>query len=139
MTERVFFDTNVIGYADDADSGPKRRRAEGLLRSHISARTAVVSTQVLQEYFVIATKKLGVDRQVARRKVELLAQLDVVVVRPEIILAAIDLQVARSLSFWDALVVRSAAAAGCARLLSEDMNDGEVIDGVRIENPFTQR
>lgn len=58
------------------------------------------------------------------------------IIRPELILGAIDLCRLHELSFWDALVVRSASAAGCGRLLSEDMQDGQTIDGVRIENPF---
>jgi hypothetical protein len=85
---------------------------------------------------VVATRKLGVPAEVARRKVDALSRLDVVVIRPELVLAAIDLHRLHSISFWDALVVRSAVAAGCARVMSEDLQDGQVIDGVRIENPF---
>jgi predicted nucleic acid-binding protein len=95
-----------------------------------------VSTQVLQEFFVTATRKLGMAAEIARQRVETLAQLDNVLVRPELVLAAIDLHRLRSISFWNALVVQAAVAAGCARLLTEDLNAGEVINGVRIENPF---
>src|SRR5262249_7126427 len=102
----------------------------------MTTRYGVLSTQVLQEYFVVATKKLGVEAEYARRKVELLSSLDVV--RPDVtdVLAAIDLTRLRSISFWDALIVRAAENAGCAVLLSEDLQDGEVISGVRIKNPF---
>ena len=136
MNDRVFVDTNVLVYADDLDAGDKRGVAQTLLQELIAESRAVVSTQVIQEFFVAATRKLGVPADIARRKVELLLRLDVVLVRPELILSAIDLSRLRSLSFWDALVVRSAASAGCGRLVTEDLNHGQVIDGVRIENPF---
>jgi predicted nucleic acid-binding protein len=136
VSERVFIDTNVIVYADDADAGAKQRIAQKVLRRHIVASSAVVSTQILQEFFVIATRKLGVPAEHARRKVELLAQLETVIVRPELVLAAIDLHRLHAISFWDALVVRCAAVSGCTRVLTEDLSHGQVIDGVKVENPF---
>jgi len=136
VTERTFIDTNVLVYADDASAGAKRERALAVLAALVGASQAVVSTQVLQEYFVVATRKLGVPPEVARRKVEVLSRLDVVIVRPELVIAAIDLHRLHSISFWDALIVRAAAAASCARVLSEDLQHDQVIDGVRITNPF---
>lgn len=136
MNDRVFVDTNVFVYADDRAAKTKRVRARTVLAEVIRTRRAVVSTQVMQEYFAAAIKKLGLSPERARIRVERLNRLDVVVIRPELILGAIDLCRLHALSFWDALVVRSASAAGCGRLLSEDMQDGQTIDGVRIENPF---
>lgn len=136
MNERVFLDTNVVVYADDKSAGRKRDRSLALIADLVRASRAVLSTQVLQEYFVVATGKLGVPAEIARRKVEALSRLDVVIVRPEIVLAAIDLHRLHKISFCDALVVRCAAAGGCTRLLSEDLQDGQVLEGVRIENPF---
>ena len=134
--DRSFFDTNILIYADDADAGPKRNLALDLLNNHIRAGTAVLSTQILQEYYSVATRKLGISHEVARRKVELLGRLDLVQVDLDLILAAIDIQRLHSLSFWDALVVRSAVVSGCTVLLSEDLQDGRLIDGLRILNPF---
>ena len=136
MADRVFIDTNVLVYADDLDAGDKRTRAQAVLAELIGESRAVISTQVIQEFFVTSTRKLGVPAEIARKKVELLMRLDVVLVRPELIIAAIDLHRLHGLSFWDALILRAAAAPGCARLLSEDLNHGQVVDGVRIENPF---
>jgi predicted nucleic acid-binding protein len=85
---------------------------------------------------VIATRKLGVKPELARRKVEALAELEVVLIRPDLIVGAIDLHRLHSLSFWDALIVRSASAAGCRRIFSEDLSHGQTLDGVEIENPF---
>jgi predicted nucleic acid-binding protein len=136
MTDRVFVDTNIFVYADDRAARTKRVRARTVLSELVRTRRAVVSTQVMQEYFAAAMKKLGLSPERARLRVERLNRLDVVLIRPELILGAIDLCRLHELSFWDALVVRSASAAGCGRLLTEDMQDGQTIDGVRIENPF---
>lgn len=133
---RRFLDTNVVVYADDHDAGAKRTRARELLADALASGEGVISTQVLQEFFVTVTRKLNVDPAIARRKVEILAEMDVVLIDRELILGAIDLHRLHSLSLWDALVVRAAAVAGCGVLLSEDLQDGQVIDGVRIEDPF---
>jgi len=92
--------------------------------------------QVLQEYFVTVTRKLRVDAAIARRKVELLAEFDVVAPEVGDILAAIDLHRLHGFSFWDALVVCAARQSGCTVLFSEDMQDRREIDGLRIVNPF---
>ena len=136
MTARVFVDTNVFVYAYDRKERIKRARARSILAPLLRDRSAVVSTQVLQEFFVAATRKLKLPAEQARRYVEKLAGLDVVVIRPDLVLGAIDLHRLHSVSFWDALVIRAASAAGCSRVLSEDLNDGQIIDGVRVENPF---
>jgi predicted nucleic acid-binding protein len=136
VSGRFFLDTNILIYADDLDAGSKRDVAREVLREAFVSGNGVLSTQVLQEFFVIATRKLGVDAEIARRKVELAAKLDVVRIDAEEVLAAIDLHRLHSFSFWDALIVRCAATAGCARLLTEDLQDGRVIAGVQIENPF---
>ncbi len=96
----------------------------------------MLSTQVLQEYFVAATKKLSVDPAVARRKVELFARLDLVRIDLDTILSAIDLTRLHRVSFWDALIVRAALSSGCKVLFSEDMQSGRSIDGLQVLNPF---
>ena len=136
MSVRSFFDTNVLIYADDKAAPAKQRQSLNLLAEHRRAKSGVVSSQVLQEYFVTVTKKLHVDAAIARRKVELLAELDVATLGVPDILAAVDLHRLHSFSFWEALILRAAKQAGCSVLLSEDMQDGREIDGVRIVNPF---
>ena len=136
MTTRTFFDTNILIYTDDKSAPAKRKTAINLVATHREAVTGVVSLQVLQEYFVAATRKLRVDPQIARRKVELLSEFDVAAPEVADILAAIDLHRLHGLSFWDALIVRSAKQSGCGVILSEDMQHGRQIDGMRIVNPF---
>lgn len=137
MSVRSFFDTNVLVYTDDkAAPAAKQRRALELFAEHRRAGTGVVSLQVLQEYFVTVTRKLKVDAALARRKIELIAEFDVASPELSDVLAAIDMHRLHAISFWDALIVRSAKQAGCSVLFSEDMQPGREIDGVRIVNPF---
>jgi predicted nucleic acid-binding protein len=136
MPARSFFDTNVLICADDKAAPAKQGRALALVAEHRRAGTGVVSMQVLQEYFVTVTRKLRVDAAIARRKVELLAEFDVVAPEVGDILAAIDLHRLHGFSFWDALVVCAARQSGCTVLFSEDMQDRREIDGLRIVNPF---
>ena len=136
MSARSFFDTNVLVYTDDASALVKQRRAVELVSEHRRGGTGVVSLQVLQEYFVTVTRKLGVDARVARRKVELLAEFDVATPGVPDILAAIDLHRLHSFSFWDALILRAAQQAGCSVVFSENMQHTRDIDGLRVLNPF---
>ncbi len=136
MSVRSFFDTNVLLYADDKAAPAKQRRALELVAEHRRARTGVVSLQVLQEYFVAVTRKLGVDPRVARRKVELLAEFDVARVEVADVLAAIDLHRLHGFSLWDALIVRAAKQAGCRVILTEDLQHLRELDGIQIVNPF---
>ena len=136
MSARSFLDTNVLVYTDDHDSPGKQARALEIVRTGRLERTGVVSTQVLQEYFVAATRKAQVPPPIARRKVELFARLHLVQVELRDILAAIDLHRLHGLSFWDALVVRSAQQAGCTLLLTEDLEHGRSFDGLQVSNPF---
>ncbi len=136
MNGLAFFDTNVLVYADDASSREKQKRAIALFAQHLRGGTAVVSLQVLQEYFVAATRKLGIAAEVAQRKVEILARARVVRLEPADVIAAIELHRLTRVSFWGALIVHAARAAGAHVLFSEDLQPGAVLGGVRIVNPF---
>ena len=136
MKGRVFLDTNILIYADDADAGAKRDRAQQIIEAALNNGNGVLSTQVLQEYFVVATKKLGLPAEVAQQKVEILATLNVIVVEVEHVVEAIKLHRLYRLSFWDCLILHCAKAAGCPRLLSEDLQDGRSIEWGTTENPF---
>ncbi|MGC9969163.1 MAG: PIN domain-containing protein [Bryobacteraceae bacterium] len=136
MSGLAFFDTNVLVYADDASSPEKQNRAIALLAEHLRRGTAVVSLQVLQEYFVAATRKLGVAPEMAQRKVEILARARVVRLEPGDVIAAIDLHRLTRISFWDASIVHAARSAGVQALYSEDLQPGAVLGGVRVVNPF---
>jgi len=136
MSVRSFFDTNIVVYADDDDAPAKQRRARDLVYEHWRKGSGVVSLQVLQEYFVTVTRKLKLDARKARRKVELLSELDVVAPEVADILAAVDLHRLHGFSFWDALILRAAEQSGCRVLFSEDFQPSREVDGVQIVNPF---
>jgi predicted nucleic acid-binding protein len=136
MSVRSFFDTNILVCADDKAAPAKQRRSIDLIAEHRRARSGVVSLQILQEYFVTVTRKLHVESSIARRKVELLAEFHVAVPDVSDILAAVDLHRLHNLSFWDALVIRSAKQSGCTVLFSEDMQHTRAIDGLQVINPF---
>ncbi|CAN5902457.1 hypothetical protein BH11MYX2_BH11MYX2_40510 [soil metagenome] len=136
MSERTFFDTNIFVYADDLNEGPKCFRAQTLIEQYARTKTLVLSTQVMQEYFNAATRKMKVPAEFARWRVESMSRYDVVLNDAAIILGAIDLHRLNRISIWDALLIKAASSANCAVLLSEDLNHGQTIDGVRIENPF---
>ena len=135
MKERSFLDTNVLVYSDDADPA-KQATSLSLPRAGWETGNGVLSTQVLQEYFAAVTRKLGVDAAIARRKVELFGRLELLSIRHDDILRAIDLHRLHGFSIWDALIVTMALKAKCRVLYSEDMQDGRVTDGLRIANPF---
>jgi predicted nucleic acid-binding protein len=136
MNGLAFFDANVLVYADDAASPEKQNRAVALFGEHLRLGTAVVSLQVLQEYFAAATRKLGVAPEVAQRKVEILARAQVVRFEPADVIAAIELHRLTRVSFWDALIVHAARSAGVQVLYSEDFQSEAVTGGVRVVDPF---
>jgi predicted nucleic acid-binding protein len=102
VAERRFFDTNVLVYAHGADEPQKKKTARKLLATHLGDQTAVFSTQVLEEYFVAATR-LGLLAELVQQHVATYAQANVVQVTTELILAAIDLHRLHKLSFWEAV------------------------------------
>jgi predicted nucleic acid-binding protein len=133
---RTFLDTNILLYCEDSAHVAKQRRALELVLEHRAQRTGVVSLQVLQEYFVNATRKLGLDPGLVRQKVEAYSRFEVVEPGTADVLAAIDFHRIHRISYWDALVLHCARKSGCRVVLTEDLQHGQEIDGVRIVNPF---
>jgi predicted nucleic acid-binding protein len=139
MKGLAFFDTNILIYADDAPSPEKQSRAIRLITEDQRRGTAVISLQVMQEYFAAVTRKLGVDSELAQRKVQLLAAGRVVRLIEGDVIAAIELHRLTRVSFWDALIIHAARLAGAVVLYSEDLQHGAVLGGVPIVNPFRER
>jgi predicted nucleic acid-binding protein len=133
---RTFLDTNILVYSDDPRDPAKRATAINLVQDHLRSQTGTVSLQVLQEYFVSATGKLKLSSELARQRVEVFAKFHVGEPNISDILAAIDIHRLHGLSFWDALVLRMAKQTGCRILLTEDLQHGQQLDGVKIVNPF---
>lgn len=135
---RSFFDTNVLLYMYDDDVPQKKATAMETFEREVEADRAVLSTQVLQEFYVNATRKLGIplSSERAEERVRDFSRLPLVKVNAPLILSAIKRSRRMSFSFWDALIVESALSAGTDRLLTEDLQHGQEIGGLRVENPF---
>lgn len=138
MNGLAFFDTNVLVYADDASSPEKQACAIRVFTDQQRHGLAVISLQVMQEYFVAVTRKLGVDPELAQRKVELLGRGPVVRFAEGDVIAAIELHRLARISFWDAMIVHAARVAGAAVLYSEDLQHGAAVGGVPVINPFIE-
>lgn len=137
-SDRTFVDTNVLIYAHDIDAGRKHDVAKAVLRDLWAERAGVLSTQVLQEFYVNATRKLKkpLARQEARSVVETYAAWCVDSITPADVAAAFQIEDRARIGFWDALIVAVAVRSGARRLLSEDLNAGQSIAGLTIHNPF---
>lgn len=135
---RAFLDTNVLVYLFDADNPTRRDQATTLLARQQEDLDLVLSTQVLQEFYVAATRKLArpLPQETAERAVRDLAALCTVTVDTDLVLQAIGLTRAGGFSFWDALIVQAAQRAGAEVLFTEDMQAGRRIDNLVIRNPF---
>jgi predicted nucleic acid-binding protein len=136
MNGREFLDTNILLYAFDSKAPVKRPRAQDLLSRLTASEAAFISIQVLQEFFANATKKMGLSPGEAKRLVDDFSQFPTHSPSPADVLAAIELHLTHRISFWDALIVRSAQQMGCATLWSEDLSHGQRFGAVTIRNPF---
>ena len=139
MSDRSLADTNVLVYAHDVEAGERHEVAAGLVAAFWESGSDATSTQVLQEFYVNATRKIPkpVPRAVARQIVRTYAVWQTEIVGPAEIERASELEEQHQMSFWDALIVAAAVKAGATRVLSEDMSAGRSIAGVVIENPFS--
>ena len=136
-SDRTFIDTNVLIYAHDVDAKAKHQIAKARLHELWSERTGVLSVQVLQEFYVNVTRKIQtpLSRDLARVVVSSYA-IWCTETTPTEISAAFRIEDESRIGFWDALIVSSAVKCGAARILSEDLNAGQRIAGILIENPF---
>jgi len=135
----IFVDTNILVYTYDVDAGRKYEIARDLLMRLWKSRQAVLSTQVLQEFYVTVTRKLStpLDSATARRVIARYQAWPVQLIDVATVLEASEIAERHQLSFWDGLIVAAARQAGAERVLSEDLQAGRVIESVLIENPLT--
>jgi predicted nucleic acid-binding protein len=141
MTEKTFVDSNILLYVYDHAAGWKQEICKQAVQDLWRQRCGVISTQVMQEFYHNATRKLRNPMNYAAARAELTQyQLwEVVQVDPSLIQIASNIQETVPLSFWDALIVAAAQRANASVFLSEDLNHGQVIGGVRIHNPLVNQ
>ncbi len=133
---KVFIDTNILVYSLDRFDPIKQKKCRSLLKTLTDDFQGVISTQVMQEFYVTTVKKLGADPLLIKDILHAYERFETVIITPDSIRDAIDCSIINRLSFWDALIVVAAESARCEKLWSEDLNDGQVIRGVQIENPL---
>jgi len=138
MKDRTFVDTNILVYAHDLDAGNKNEVARGIVSELWESRLGVLSTQVLQEFYVTLTRKIPAPlaKSNVRGIVKSYFNWDVVLNDARIILQASEIEETYRLSFWDALIVSAAFSRNAATILTEDLNHGQYVEGIMIINPF---
>jgi predicted nucleic acid-binding protein len=135
--DKIFIDTNVLVYTQNDKEKEKQLICREVLSNLIERNLLVISTQVMQEYYNVATQKLGIEKLFVKRTIEMFDCYETITLQSSIIFQAIDIHILNQLSFWDSLIISAAKSANCSMVLTEDMNDGQVIEGVKIQNPFT--
>jgi predicted nucleic acid-binding protein len=139
MKGSVFVDTNILIYAHDLDAGSKHAVAASLITELWESRSGVLSTQVLQEFYVNITRKITKPLSAAQARGVIGNYLAWHVEHndPETIMLASAIEERYLLSFWDSLIVAAASSARVEKILTEDLQNGQIIEGILIENPFT--
>jgi len=133
---KIFIDTNILVYSMDNFNLEKKEKSRLLLKSLAKKHYGVISTQVMQEFYVAVTRKLCVDPVMAKNILHSFERFEIITVTPNLINDAIDCSIINQLSFWDSLILVSAESANCKEVWTEDLNDGQIIRGVKIENPL---
>ncbi|MFP4083211.1 MAG: PIN domain-containing protein [Candidatus Aminicenantes bacterium] len=138
MNVKSFVDTNIVVYAHDRSSGRKHKIARDILRELWHKRLGILSTQVLQEFFYIVTQKISdpVTLSKAKESIRHLLSWEVVVNDGPSIIRAVDIYEKFKYSFWDSLIIQAAISGKAEILLSEDLQSGQMIDSLKIINPF---
>lgn len=137
MTAPVFVDTNVLIYAVDLADPRKQRLAKKWLNELWKGRMGRLSFQVLQEFYVKVSQKGLATVDEARAEVRDLTAWHPVSVNGDLLRRSWEIQDRYRLSFWDALIVAAAKTSACHHLLTEDLQDGQNLDGVLVVSPFT--
>jgi predicted nucleic acid-binding protein len=135
---RQFIDTNILVYAHDYSAGSKYEIARGLLKNLWEEKNGCLSIQVLQEFYVTVTRKLKkpITSQQAAKVIENYDQWPLHSPNVEDLLEAINIQKQAPISFWDAMIIRSAQRLGCTCLWTEDLNHGQDYGGILVKSPF---
>lgn len=139
--ELVFVDTNILVYSYDRSAGDKHTAAVQIMEHLWGNKSGCMSIQVLQEFIVNTTRKIAypLDTKIVKEIISDLAYWRVHIPDVTDLLQAIDIQQAYQVSFWDAMILQSAARLGCSQLLSEDLSDGQIIGAVKVINPFRHK
>ncbi|MCG6533727.1 MAG: PIN domain-containing protein [Syntrophales bacterium LBB04] len=138
MSERIFVDTNILVYAHDLSAGDRHAKASAVIESLWETETGIISTQVLQEFYITVTRKIKIPllpaeaREIIRNYLAWPVQVNDL----ETTIRASEIEEKNSLSFWDALIVAAALRLQAQKIITEDLNHGQIIEGILIVNPL---
>lgn len=134
---RVFFDSNIFVYAGDSSNPEKSKIAQKLIKTVANEGNGVISTQNLQEFYNASIRKLHRDKNAVKLDVEDYSSIfPVTQISIPIILKAIDIQIKYQLGFYDSLILSTASYENCVVCYSEDLSNGQIVEGVKVINPF---
>jgi len=138
MSDRYFIDTNVIVYAHDKKYPHKQIKAQELIFNGMREACAVISAQVLSEFFVTVTKKTkqNFSAAAAKHEIMLLSYLQVVDIDFDLVIRALSIKELYQLSYWDSLILSAAERSDCSILYSEDLSNGQKYGEVECIDPF---
>ncbi len=136
---KVFIDTNLLVYTVDRKDTEKQEAARKFVRKLVDEHMPVISTQVIQEFYVVATAKLKADPVIVKNIVHNFHNMELVKIDLELIEQAIDISVLSKISFWDSLIIAAAEKSNCEYVVSEDLNTGQLYRGVKLINPFAEK
>ncbi len=134
---KVFFDSNILIYFADGADPQKQQIAEKLIKNAVINDNGVISTQSLQEFFAATTRKLMCSKEKAKDYLEIFKDsFAVEQISVTHILKAVDICIKNQFSFWDSLILAAATQSGCVICYSEDLTNGQIVEGVKVVNPF---
>lgn len=133
---KIFIDTNILVYSIDQKNSEKKEKARKTLKNIVKSHQPVISTQVIKEFYIVATKKLKADSIIVKNIIHDFHNMEIVNNDLDLIEQAIDISVISQLSFWDSLIIAAAEKANCEFIFSEDLNDGQTYRGVMVMNPL---
>ena len=135
--DKVFFDSNILVYSVDERDTKKQKIAINLIDKAIHRYIGTISTQSLQEFYAVTTQKLKLSKEAAKEYLDFFSEnLPVTQVSVQHIFNAIDISIKTQFSFWDSLIVSAAHTSGCVIVYSEDMSHNQLVNGIKIINPF---
>lgn len=137
MIEKYFVDTNILVYSLDNNFPKKKTQSREIILKLLTENSGVLSTQVFQEFYYVSVQKLHSDSITIKNLLKHFEKFEVIQINTALIYEAIDCSLSNTISFWDALIVAAAISANCNKIYSEDFNNGQIIKGIEIVNPFT--
>ena len=139
IVSKVFIDTNLLVYTIDRKDKAKQKISRIIIKKLVDEHIPVLSTQVIQEFYVVATTKMRANPVAVKNIIHNFHNMELVNIDLQLIEQAIDISVLSQISFWDSLIIAAAEKANCEYAFSEDLNAGQLYRGIKLLNPFMQQ